>query len=481
MGNKKILIITILLILEIVCVIFVFKNKEFMEVTKTNNFELDKNVKNIALMIEQSDGSYKENTNNLWPKEGYKFNENLSKCIDKFGNDLEGVLNFKNGVLEVRTTTTSYCYLYFDIDDDALTEPKIIATVENNTSPSPKFSINSNKEGTYCVNRSSSKTDMTNCTFQGSILADVTISTNSLSAGADGSNANAGVWYVHVKDSFGNISISNSLNVVLTWCNVGTNFGDCLKSRAPQGLNVSTAFNGLYRYIGTTVNNRVRLIGGGKQSDFKIIGVVSSDDSTTGYNNNSVKLIKKSTIINYVWHTTGLDTNWDDAYLNKNFLNTTVLNDTNVFPTGWVDKLDAVKWYVADITPGVMSNASSIAAFEKKEVSANSTKVGLINISDPYYATEAGGTINCYSTTCSTWMTEPTSFYWTLNKREYSSESDMWLGWLWGHNSDLTQSGYAHGISGLVGEFGIRPVVYLLNTVTYQSGMGTSSDPFIIN
>ena len=69
---------------------------------------------NFALMIEQSDGTYIESTSNKWP-ENYKLNIEKSKCVDKDGNVLKDLLtNFDNAV-QLKTTTTSFCYLYFDI------------------------------------------------------------------------------------------------------------------------------------------------------------------------------------------------------------------------------------------------------------------------------------------------------------------------------------------------------------------------------
>jgi len=82
------------------------------------------NYKNIAILIEQNEGIYKESDLKKWPTDMI-FNEELSGCIDKNGNKIENSIIYENGRAQVRTAETTYCYLYFDIGIDFLSEKLI--------------------------------------------------------------------------------------------------------------------------------------------------------------------------------------------------------------------------------------------------------------------------------------------------------------------------------------------------------------------
>ncbi|MBQ8901970.1 MAG: hypothetical protein IJY87_02750 [Bacilli bacterium] len=71
----------------------------------------------FAIMLEQEDGTYKEDTTSTWPTDGYTYNASMSGCIDINGNKLDGVLSYDatNNIATVDTGNTSYCYLYFSI------------------------------------------------------------------------------------------------------------------------------------------------------------------------------------------------------------------------------------------------------------------------------------------------------------------------------------------------------------------------------
>jgi len=70
-------------------------------------------MKGLAIMLEQDDGTYKESSTNTFPTD-MKFNSVLSGCIDNLGNKIENSLTYENGIANVETSNTSYCYLYFD-------------------------------------------------------------------------------------------------------------------------------------------------------------------------------------------------------------------------------------------------------------------------------------------------------------------------------------------------------------------------------
>ncbi|MBQ7031308.1 MAG: hypothetical protein IJN13_02905 [Bacilli bacterium] len=115
--NKKMCVIVILVLVIIEsCTLFLmyksFSNKN------TNLDEVNLNISNsnmFAIMLEQEDGTYKEDTTSTWPTSGYTYNESMSGCIDLNGNKLDGVLSYDatNNIATVDTGNTSYCYLYF--------------------------------------------------------------------------------------------------------------------------------------------------------------------------------------------------------------------------------------------------------------------------------------------------------------------------------------------------------------------------------
>lgn len=67
----------------------------------------------FAIMLEQNDGTYVESTSSTFPT-NYTLNLEKSKCIDKDGNILNNALSITKDIVELKTTTTTYCYLYFD-------------------------------------------------------------------------------------------------------------------------------------------------------------------------------------------------------------------------------------------------------------------------------------------------------------------------------------------------------------------------------
>ena len=121
--NKKMCVIVILVLLIIEsCTLFLmyksYNNKN------TNLDEVNLNIDDtnmFAIMLEQDDGTYKEDTSNTWPTSGYTYNESMSGCIDINGNKIEDALTYdkENNKASVNTTNTSYCYLYFSLPPTA--------------------------------------------------------------------------------------------------------------------------------------------------------------------------------------------------------------------------------------------------------------------------------------------------------------------------------------------------------------------------
>ena len=114
MNNKRVFLLLTLLIFGIISLYFVHNSKDNLEeIILDFNSEDVMKYNNIAIMIEVEDGTYEESTLKKWPG-SMEFNESLSKCVDQNKNEIEGALVFQDGIAKVNTSTTTYCYLYFD-------------------------------------------------------------------------------------------------------------------------------------------------------------------------------------------------------------------------------------------------------------------------------------------------------------------------------------------------------------------------------
>jgi len=125
MKNKKLIfIITLfLLLIEVNSLYFMYKAYISKKIN-FNEINFSDNSKSIfAILIEQTDGTYIESNNKIWPRIGYNYNREKSGCVDENGNILNGILDFRHGVniATVETKNTSYCYLYFDKLTDDIT------------------------------------------------------------------------------------------------------------------------------------------------------------------------------------------------------------------------------------------------------------------------------------------------------------------------------------------------------------------------
>jgi len=92
-------------------------NNKQVTLDNVNLKEEISNMKGIAIMLEQDDGTYKESSTNTFPTD-MKFNNELSGCIDNLGNKIANSLTYENGIANVETSNTSYCYLYFNNQSD---------------------------------------------------------------------------------------------------------------------------------------------------------------------------------------------------------------------------------------------------------------------------------------------------------------------------------------------------------------------------
>ena len=104
-----------------------FKSEE--NIVLSNN---DKNLINnsfLTLMLEQSDGTYKESTSNTWPGDGYIFNKELSACEN--GGELD--FDSENNKVILYSNKSDGCYIYFDIYNKPIINSINLSEVTNNS------------------------------------------------------------------------------------------------------------------------------------------------------------------------------------------------------------------------------------------------------------------------------------------------------------------------------------------------------------
>ena len=463
MNKKRYILVVVIIILGVISLVILnnkLANKEtILDEVKLKENKVDKN--SFAIMIQKEDKTgYEASTSNTWPT-NMVYNNELSGCIDNYGSIIENSLTYnqETNKVTINTRVTSSCYLYFDLDKDA---PIVSATVNNNNSTNATMTINSNETGTYCVNTSSTITDMSNCTFNGNITKDVSVTTSIFSTGGD--------YYVHVKDSAGNIGISSIVTITLA-----TPLGQYIINNSISGLdktfigNETDGYDTLYRFSGTTgntgINNYICLgtstkCASGSDNMYRIIGV----EPSTGY----VKVIKQTKYgSNIPWNSsTGVTWPNSEAYSTM----TTWYNSVS-----FKSMIVSHSWNIGDVggtSDTYIGTRSTVMSYEDN--TTTTAYVGMLAVSDYYLAYRGDQNwYNSYSNYTSNWIhlanngnTSDTD--WTMPR------SSSYYAWF------VTSNGRVSSTS-MIYPFAVRPVFYLNSTVNWKSGTGISTDPFIVS
>jgi len=261
------------------------------------------------------------------------------------------------------------------------------------------------------------------------------------------------------------------------------NIGNCLLKYPTLGLN-TTMEAGLYRYQGTndTVNNHICFGTSDKStclSDtnkymYRIIGVNE---------NGQLKLIKKEALNTaYAWHSTSGNTTWPNTNLYKNLNGSYFLSNTTYVTSVWGDKIATTTWKYGD-NSAYNTTASDLYTTENEWTATTSAKISLMYEHDYVYGLSGGN--NCsktamYSTCVTSWIHlsqndagAPSAAEWTMSRAGYSTTYGTYRAW-------FNAAGGDNGLYDLITTFSARPVFFLTPDVSYISGTGTLSDPFII-
>ncbi|MBE6156315.1 MAG: hypothetical protein E7161_01025 [Firmicutes bacterium] len=116
-SKKKLRIILLILLITVsVCLfgcIFV-KNTPNLDEKKL----VEKNDSNMfAIMIGDLEGNYTKYKESILPQkeDGYIFNQNKSVCYNSDGEVINQEIQYRNNMVKMNVTHSSYCYLYFDV------------------------------------------------------------------------------------------------------------------------------------------------------------------------------------------------------------------------------------------------------------------------------------------------------------------------------------------------------------------------------
>ena len=118
MNKKKKLILSLfsLILLLFVFLLYGYKYKKQVYVEENNQI---KTGTSISMMLETKRGSghYVLSSSSKWPKEGYLFNSELSKCENG------GILSWNDETKSVvlKTKVSDKCYVYFDVQPPDVT------------------------------------------------------------------------------------------------------------------------------------------------------------------------------------------------------------------------------------------------------------------------------------------------------------------------------------------------------------------------
>ena len=243
----------------------------------------------------------------------------------------------------------------------------------------------------------------------------------------------------------------------------------------------------LYRIIGV-IEDKVKLI----KYDYATSDLLGTDGDyasnaqETGMPTDYYKGTKEMSDIGaYYWNykATNSSTNtWSTSLLNKTNLNTNFINNIG---SEWANKIATTTWKVGGNTSANIASATPSVVYQNEIVSpvtTNSTdnateyqaKIGLMYVSDYGFAAS------------------PES--WTTAMNSYDSVTNinwMYMGfyeWTISRTADLSGCAFNVNLGGGFGggggvDFGhaVRPSFSLLSSIIYKSGLGTQSDPILIN
>ena len=335
-----------------------------------------------------------------------------------------------------------------------------------------------------CVNTSSSST--TGCVWD-EVSGTTFTSTTAVTA--------TGNYYIHVKDKAGNIghrtsaiNIAKPMPNLYKLCSPYTNIGTCMASeygstKMQEIANIGSDA-GMYRYQGTYdvvdnnyicfgTNNKSTCTGDTNTYMYRIIGINSIGQ---------MKLIKISSIGSYAWHNSASgNVLWADSDIYKGlnaisggaYNNLFVNNDNYSYmneSSDWYNKISDKNWLYGTISlSAVLTNGPSIYAEEESFTKSIDAKIALPYLSDSDYSWGSGGNPGSIDILANAWIPNFVNGFTITNwyyKANYGITVDGRRGDSWTYVTRV---------------YDVHPVFYLISDIEIMGGIGTSTDPYIIN
>lgn len=456
MQKKKILIYS-LIIASILSVFllskYIGKEPSSLDEVRLKDTVINKN-NNLAIMLETEadSGKYEEADSIVFPKSQYKFNAELSGCLDMNGLKIDNVLTYKDGMAYVEVGTSAYCYLYFNLP------PKFVNYLLNEkTRPTSLWTSTLDGDGYRFVG---GNTNETHCSYNGGKYTEVL--TN-----PDDSCPTVYKYYDETYEEYYYIH------------------NDCNGCTVMNGVKALPNPNN-YICFGTT--DKDACVANTDLYMYRIIGVFKDSAG-----NNHLKLIKKEALnATYPWNSAYTTyTNWEgsDLYAGTNgnyFLNNSLY--LYMQNADWADMITDWTWGVA--TFGSWDHTPEEIYYKEMNHANNSItsggwttasgKIGLMYASD--YLLAFGESLLSISSRNYEFKQ---GWIHLANNDSDAPDMDEWIITYF----DFGSSGYAAfnvtpegklSATRVDGDYSVRPVFYLNTDVLYDSGSGSSTDPFII-
>ncbi len=484
---KKI-IIGVLVIIEIISLYMMYQSNESKK-TILDNVKVVENTNNKFAIQYQVNDAYIETDKFLGKEDGYILNTELSKCQNEEGFLLNNVISYDNNkkALTISTDNTSYCYLYFDEEENLKNICNSSNLSECMVQHSDKLesinNLNANQAGMY--------------RYQGS--NDV-VTNNYICFGTDDVDVcreNEDKYMYRI------IGITNDgimkLIKKIALNDTGFNWNNISRSTWNEKGKINDADvpwsqSDLFK----------RLNGLSSNNDNLFIGNSSFDYLKSG--SNWLEKIKENTWMNGTIGPVNSYYEPKTIYdIENGTIETNYYKEENVYiyNGGNFENVDNNYNEVRDkdeVKCKILGNKEKIICYKiepNKFVSGSNNKIGLMNITDFEYSVELGGK-NCFIDTI--WNRE-TGTYQTEGEKCIASwmhltnndtnnlddGRDDWTitaGGLSDYYGDMTAVainylGYVE--SGIFSLFiSARPVFFLNNNISIKSGNGSINNPYIL-
>ena len=477
LTNQKHVLITILIFIElllITCAYVSYGNKNLDKYIFTSR-DL-KNSSLFAIMLEDSNGEYKQGTVTTFPGYEYFYNQEKSTCMDMSGKPVEDSLLYDQDNKKVTITIgdSSACYLYYDQYKSTLSDLII--------SSNKLFYSGLEEDGLRYKGTENDLYHRCGYLLEDSRLYKVTKK-----------------YYSYICNTINN---NKSCSYKLSSTKTYTLNGKCPSSSNRIRYTCTSLCSGSYwgnsrlenNYICFGITDKDACTSNPDTYMYRIIGVFADENGV-----NHVKLIKSTQLsTSYAWHSDNTaDVNWVDSDLYKGLNGSYFLTNTAysyMQDDAWLGKIENWKWTSVNTLTNesygpYYGNITTQNTFlhEMNRIQKTSTigewttptaKIGLMYVSDYMMSLGESSLYLTNSDSSGTYIPITLSTGWMHNS------TDEWTMARYGFNGDNTSSWYVKSdgsvsYANLDSKYKARPAFYLISDIQ-GSGSGTETNPYII-